>query len=186
VALHAEPAWGVTGQSFANAACADPGHSLGGALATLAAYDLVKRCPQLDALTQVRVCVCVRAHACQDGAGIPVQGMPRRVWRIAALAAGCAARGTLGQPQRSICLPAQVSVYTFGAPRAGNRSFARVYEATVPGERMRVHDQGCSTPHPQQGLSITRGVLLAVHACQTQTDTWHLINSQDTIPRGGK
>lgn len=35
-------------------AYAAAGHSLGGALATLAAYDLVQRCPQLDSLRQVR------------------------------------------------------------------------------------------------------------------------------------
>lgn len=42
-----------------------------------------------------------------------------------------------------------MSVYTYGAPRAGNHAFARVYEKVVP-------------------------------------DTWHVINDQDTIPRGGK
>ncbi|KAF6262015.1 hypothetical protein COO60DRAFT_1699568 [Scenedesmus sp. NREL 46B-D3] len=71
------------------------GHSMGGAVATLAAYDLLKKYKgELDPLRQV-------------------------------------------------------SVYTFGAPRVGNHMFARQYEAAVP-------------------------------------DTWHVINDQDTVPRGGK
>ncbi|KAF8063676.1 TIC20-V [Scenedesmus sp. PABB004] len=70
------------------------GHSLGGALATLTAYDLAKAAPRLDERTQV-------------------------------------------------------SVYTYGAPRAGNRAFAAEYGRACP-------------------------------------DTWHVINDQDTVPRGGK
>jgi hypothetical protein len=42
-----------------------------------------------------------------------------------------------------------VHVYAFGAPRAGNRAFARAYARAAP-------------------------------------DTWHVINDQDTVPRGGK
>lgn len=35
----------------------------------------------------------------------------------------------------------QVSVYTFGAPRAGNHSFARVYERVVPDTWHVINDQ---------------------------------------------
>ena len=53
-------------RSDVNSSCARAGHSLGGALATLAAYDIVKGCPNVD-----------------------------------------------------------VACYTYGAPRTGNRAFAR-------------------------------------------------------------
>jgi hypothetical protein len=35
----------------------------------------------------------------------------------------------------------QVSVYTFGAPRAGNHGFARLYERTVPDTWHVINDQ---------------------------------------------
>ncbi|KAK9823190.1 hypothetical protein WJX72_000942 [[Myrmecia] bisecta] len=69
------------------------GHSLGGALATLAAFDIMRGCPWLSKKA--------------------------------------------------------VSCYTFGAPRTGNHAFAAEYNATVP-------------------------------------DTWHVINDQDAVARGGK
>ncbi|KAK9865737.1 hypothetical protein WJX84_003638 [Apatococcus fuscideae] len=72
------------------------GHSLGGALATLAAFDLVRGCKSSD-------------------------------------------HGPATDP---IC-------YTFGAPRLGNHAFANLYNTTVP-------------------------------------NTWHVINDQDIVARGGK
>ncbi|KDD71882.1 hypothetical protein H632_c4233p0, partial [Helicosporidium sp. ATCC 50920] len=70
------------------------GHSLGGALATLAAFDLLNACAKA----------------------------------------------------RQAC---EVTVYTFGAPRTGNAAFARAYDELVP-------------------------------------DTWHVINSDDTVTSSGK
>ncbi|KAK9866093.1 hypothetical protein WJX84_001319 [Apatococcus fuscideae] len=74
------------------------GHSLGGALATLAAFDLVRGCRALNS--------------------------------------------DAGPATEPIC-------YTFGAPRLGNHAFAKMYNTTVP-------------------------------------NTWHVINDQDIVARGGK
>ncbi|GAB4817731.1 hypothetical protein N2152v2_004777 [Parachlorella kessleri] len=70
------------------------GHSLGGALATLCAFDIRQRCPFAAYTTNIRV-------------------------------------------------------YTFGAPRTGNHAFAELYNEALP-------------------------------------DTWHIINNDDMITRGGK
>lgn len=40
-----------------------------------------------------------------------------------------------------MCHALQVSVYTFGAPRAGNHAFAKVYEAAVPDTWHVINDQ---------------------------------------------
>jgi hypothetical protein len=48
---------------------------------------------------------------------------------------------TLHKPLTETDYVAQVSVYTFGAPRVGNHAFARVYEKAVPDTWHVINDQ---------------------------------------------
>lgn len=49
--------------------------------------------------------------------------------------------GRLCEAWHTCCCVPQVSVYTFGAPRAGNHSFVRVYERVVPDTWHVINDQ---------------------------------------------
>jgi len=48
----------------------------------------------------------------------------------------------------------QVSVYTYGAPRAGNHAFARVYERVVPDTWHVINDQVRQDTLPEHHILI--------------------------------
>lgn len=85
------------------------GHSLGGALATLCAYDV--------------------AAAIRDSASAGRTAMPAHV---------------------------EVSCYTFGAPRTGNKAFMKDYNALIPDSWAIINDQVTERvcPHRQRGPSL--------------------------------
>lgn len=107
------------------------GHSLGGALASLAAYEAASLCRQLP------------GGGCR--ADIQVGGAGRRggLVGLSACSAWCCGRkmpcleGTHPHPVPHFSVLCQV--YTFGAPRPGNAAFARQYAARVPASFDVVH-----------------------------------------------
>ncbi len=125
--------------------CEHAGHSLGGALAHLAAYD-------------VPASINVRSGERAVGLLMLTSSMPQHIidgqraaWHCHVMCAhaGHSLGGALAQLAaydlataiRASGLDVRLACYTCGAPRLGNTSFARAYEAAVPDTWSIINDQ---------------------------------------------
>lgn len=98
------------------------GHSLGGSVGTLCAFDLARQLPQWG-------------YASVLGPNAPASASSGGT--VGAMAPAAAPAGGSGAQVRPIAL----SVYTFGAPRTGNHAFAREYGEAVPDSWAVINDQ---------------------------------------------
>lgn len=106
------------------------GHSLGGALATLCAYDMARQAERLSTLgreVQVRAELGGRScqHACLRSLKTPL---------CSVCCTYCIHCGSIPTIVRDplLLVVLQVQLYTFGAPRPGNHAFARDFITVVP------------------------------------------------------
>lgn len=151
------------------------GHSLGGALATLAAYDLAGRKCAAGLLGAAAGMCREPADACSQDT---VQRQPTN-WAAVSYRA-CWSPALIAAPLRHASLlrrgaaaaGREVTMYTYGAPRVGNAAFAAAFNARLRGRSWRITNTSDIVPRCAcaGGRAAPRARVRALQACCSVQD----------------
>jgi Lipase (class 3) len=106
--------------------------------------------------------------------GVPIIGMRSLYWPRAGHSLGGAMAILCAMDVKARFDFEQLQVYTFGAPRVGNRAFAREYERTVPETWNIINDKVCPSAflHQQALGSGPRSVCLCCVCLSVERGPW--------------